>query len=412
MLIAAAGAGLAGSGAGAAAQDIPLTAHLEEVYRVGGLNSPNWAQFNDPWLGGTLPTGFDAAGNLHVLDRGASQVVVIDARGELVRTVGRKGEGPGEFTLPIRLGVWPDGRLVVTDFGRFAYQIFGPDGKLDHFVKMSRGPIGQAMGATKVDPTGLALIVQGVPPAPGTSDTVEALTGTKPEKRVDDRGLERVDLRGDVITFELALQTWRIPREELVQPGTEAVRRVTRFLEPDLLWDVLPDGTIAWSDSSAYVIKVAWAGGPVIDALRRPIAPEAVTESIRFRVIDEKTRDLERLDSAAKASPATVQRFPGMVDHRRRAIQNAEFFEEVPVVRGVRATWDGGLWIQRRGGEPWDDDGPIDIFGADRVYVGTFSAGAPGMPAAFGPDGLVAYWEFDEFDVPTIVVKRLPAGIR
>ena len=31
---------------------------------------------------------------------------------------------------------------------------------------------------------------------------------------------------------------------------------------------------------------------------------------------------------------------------------------------------------------------------------------------AFGPDGLVLYWETDELDVPTIVVKRLPAEVR
>ena len=101
-----------------------------------------------------------------------------------------------------------------------------------------------------------------------------------------------------------------------------------------------------------------------------------------------------------------------MFDESRREIEDGKFFEEVPVVRGVRATWDGALWIQRRGEEPWDDSGPIDVFGADREYVGTFAAGAPGMPATFGPDGLVAFWEMDELDVPTIVVKRLPEEVR
>ena len=34
------------------------------------------------------------------------------------------------------------------------------------------------------------------------------------------------------------------------------------------------------------------------------------------------------------------------------------------------------------------------------------------MPDAFGPDGLVAFVELDELDVPTIVVKTLPAEVR
>ena len=37
--------------------------------------------------------------------------------------------------------------------------------------------------------------------------------------------------------------------------------------------------------------------------------------------------------------------------------RNGSNLYEIPVVRGVRATWDGGLWVQRRGDEPWDDEG-------------------------------------------------------
>ena len=205
-------AGLGASGSEAAAQDRPLDADFEEVYRVGGTNAPTWAQFSDPLFRMILPMGFDAAGNLHVLDRGASQVVVIDSRGELVRTVGRRGQGPGDFFQPVDLGVWRDGRFVVTDIAHLAFQIFGPDGRFEHFVKMSRGPAMVWNSAIKVDPQGDALIVQGTPPDPAQSALTEALTGAKPEERVDDRGLERLDLRGDVITRDPVLQAWRIPR--------------------------------------------------------------------------------------------------------------------------------------------------------------------------------------------------------
>ena len=99
---------------------------------------------------------------------------------------------------------------------------------------------------------------------------------------------------------------------------------------------------------------------------------------------------------------------PGMIESMREAVANREFFVEIPVVRGLRTTWDGGLWIQRRGEEPWDDDGPIDVFNPEHEYVGTLAGSLSGMPAAFGSDGLVLYWETDDLGVPTIVVKRLP----
>ena len=85
---------------------------------------------------------------------------------------------------------------------------------------------------------------------------------------------------------------------------------------------------------------------------------------------------------------------------------------EVPVLRGLRASWDGSLWVQRRGKDPWDANGPIDVLGPNGEYVGTLSAGEPGMPMAFGPDGLVAFVGHDEMDVATIVVKRLPEAVR
>lgn len=57
--------------------------------------------------------------------------------------------------------------------------------------------------------------------------------------------------------------------------------------------------------------------------------------------------------------------------------------------------------------DPWDDEGPIDVVVAGREYVGTLSAGEPGMPEAFGPDGLVVHLERDELDVPTLLVSRV-----
>ena len=84
--------------------------------------------------------GFDGSGNLYVLDQAASHVIVVDQNGELARIVGRKGEGPGEFQLPRDLVVWRDGGFAVPDAGHGAFQIFGPNGELERFVRTSDQP--------------------------------------------------------------------------------------------------------------------------------------------------------------------------------------------------------------------------------------------------------------------------------
>ncbi len=49
---------------------------------------------------------------------------------------------------------------------------------------------------------------------------------------------------------------------------------------------------------------------------------------------------------------------------------------------------------------------------AEGEYVGTYGTGATEMPDAFGPNGLAAFIELDELDVPSVVVRRLPAEVR
>ncbi|MDE0898365.1 MAG: hypothetical protein OSA81_05045 [Longimicrobiales bacterium] len=88
-------------------------------------------------------------------------------------------------------------------------------------------------------------------------------------------------------------------------------------------------------------------------------------------------------------------------------IKQMTFYPELPVLMAVDASWSGKIWVQRRGKEP-TEEGPIDILTPAGQYVGTFPMGATEIPAAFGPDGLAAYVETDDFEVPVGVVRRLP----
>ena len=397
-----------------AAQDRPLTADMTEVYRTGGVNAPEWALFGPA---ASLQTGFDGAGNLVVLDAFNKRVVVVGPDGRLVRIVGREGEGPGEFQAVRAIAVWRDGRFAVPDTEHSAVQLFSPDGELERFVRWPGEPrnLSTALRHSEIraDPRGDRIIARGV-----EGVLVEMMSfGNRlqgyPEddtEGVDDRALEVLDLSGDVVAPEPVLQGWRAPRPEppsstSLDDWPKIVAAVEdRYFEPGLHWDVLPDGTIVYSDSTTYAVKLASPDGSVTCVLRRPLAPEALSERIRRGTIAFR---LERLEERLANPPSTSLPFGTDPEQSRRRIRDREFYHEVPVVQGIRATWDGGLWIQRRGENPWDDQGPIDVYDTDREYVGTLSAGEPAMPIAFGPNGLVAHLESDEFDVATLVVSRV-----
>lgn len=394
----------------AAAQDRPLTADFAEVYRAGGLSAPEWAQFVDP-----THMGFDAAGNLYVLDGSAHRVVVIDPGGDLVMTVGRTGEGPGEFRTAADIVVWHDGRFAVVDIGHLAYQLFGPDGELERFVRMSSaGELGMASirGKVRADPAGGAVIAEGAGMAAAMISSYAEFEGQRVEVAGQDGKLERLDLRGEVAVAEV------IARARRIAPVSVAnVQRGVPYFSPRVVWDVLPDGTIGYFDSTAYEVNIIGADGGAKGVLERPLRPEAVTDGIRSAVIGRRIEAMdERLKESmaelAETTPEALEEARKALEGVRNGIRNMEFHVEVPVLRGLRSTWEGSLWVQRRGEEPWDDGGPIDVLGADGEYRGTFAPGKPGMPLAFGPDGLIAFVELDELDVPAIVVRRLPEAVR
>ena len=387
------------------AQDQPLTAGFPEVYRVGGLSAPEWAQFTNP-----NRMGFDASGNLYLLDDGASRVVVIGSGGQLVMTVGRAGEGPGEFQAASDIVVWRDGRFGVVDIRHAAYQLFTSDGDLERTVRMSSasGELGMAAARGKVrpDPAGGAVIAEG--PGLGAmlaSLFMEELAGEQVSVVGEEGKLERLDLRGEVAVSEPVARTRTIPPDDADY----------LTFEPRVIWDVLPDGSLAYIDSTAYHISVVGSDGQPRGLLDRQLSPEAVTAGIRRAVVEHELREMD--EELAQQREEMGDQFAAifsdeMLDELRREAENQEFYPEVPVLRGLRATWNGSLWVQRRGEDPWDDAGPIDVFGPDGKYRGTFAPGDPGMPRAFGPDGLVAFVERDELDVPTLVVKRLPPEVR
>jgi len=81
---------------------------------------------------GALAT--DSRDNIFVLDGFAQQIHVFDSEGAHLRTVGGKGEGPGEFRMAQALVMGPGDTLWVTDPMTRRYSVFGPDGGLARLV--------------------------------------------------------------------------------------------------------------------------------------------------------------------------------------------------------------------------------------------------------------------------------------
>lgn len=80
----------------------------------------------------TQPTGiaYDAATErLYVADTAEHRIEVFDRRGRWLQSIGRRGEGAGEFNFPTHLWLSADGGLWVTDALNFRLQRFDTAGR-------------------------------------------------------------------------------------------------------------------------------------------------------------------------------------------------------------------------------------------------------------------------------------------
>ena len=371
------------------AEDRLLEADFGEVYRVGSLAGDEWETFGR--VGGVA---FDESGNLYVLDGQAGRIVVVSQGGEFVREFGGIGDGPGEFAgntnTAVGFTVLRDGRAVVFDPGHSAFAVFGPDGEFERSVRM---------------PGSALYLIRALKAANDRDNVVTSsvaafnLGGPSDAPVPTFRPIFRFVLSGDEVVQDTVIRAW--------QPSGDA-----DVFEPRLVAGALPDGGLVYTDSSAYAIKVATRDGELTRVLTRPFRPERVTDRIREEETERQRKDLEdRGDGANRTGGQMAAARAQMAEMRRERIKSLEFYHEVPVVRNLRTSWEGTIWVRRRGEEP-ASDGPIDLLGPDGRYIGTYAAGATAMPSAFGPDGLVAFIERDELDVPRVVVKRLPPEVR
>ena len=365
------------------AEDRWLDADFEELYRVGSLQGGEWDTF-----GRVGDVAFDGAGNLYVLDTQAARISVVDLQGNLLRQFGRVGEGPGEFggdaASAIVFTVLHDGRIAVYDPGHRHFVLFDPEGEFERQVPLG-GTTFTIFPGLQADPGSESVVSTGevvfLGSTPGPDEAEPSL-----------RHVMRYTLSGQEVSVDTVAAGWKPPGDPEFAPSLRA--------------GILPDNGVAFIDSSAYAIKVTGPGGGVSRILTRPFPALPVTDEMKAAYIDRELEDLEEMANRGDA------RQQAMAEFMRAQLESTEFYHEIAVLRTLRTSREGTIWVRRRGGDEAGGSGPIDLLTPDGRYLGSFEPGATGLPSAFGPEGLVAFVETNDLDVQTVVVKRLPPEVR
>jgi hypothetical protein len=289
-----------------------------------------------------------------------------------------------------RFTVLRNGTVILQDLGKRVFLVYEPqgaaheltvpfpEGRPDRFAPAGERRLAFASGM---------LLINGRPQLAGQTG-VEATNRPVGAFTLD--GAVRILFRG-----------W-LPKHP---PPTERFTRL--LLAPDLHWAALSNGVIAVADSTTYTVELIDAQGR-ITRLQRPIPVRKTTEADReFVRAAVRTSLIGPPNSSGPAGPGAGNSGGGRVRlppaDAQRIAQASPVYEEIQIIQQIAADWEDRLWI-RRAGMPVDA-GPIDVITASGTYVGTIHKGR--IPSAFGPNGLVAFVERGEFDIPVITVRRM-----
>lgn len=257
------------------------TATLREVSRIGMIDGP------PEYLLGMAPTftvGSD--GSLFVADRGTLRRY--DADGRYVRTIARRGEGPGEMTSVGGLDISADGLVAALDRGNRRVNVYSSDGTLVREIRLgtsrSAGVAAYGRDAVRWDDQGeLWLALH--PPRSGP-DTL--------------RAGERRPLFGRLIGHEEVADTVFLPTRAWESCERRLPAYSGGFMEDNRLrnmpfaqWSRSRAG-LAFGCSASFSIDVARPDGGVMRASREWAPPVRTEEEHEFWSTADRLGVVER----------------------------------------------------------------------------------------------------------------------
>lgn len=364
--------------------DRAATLTVQTIFSVGVADGEPWESFAQVWQ-----VAFDREGRLYVLDTDNQCVHVYSPTGKFVRTIGRRGNGPGEFQSPLGIAITAAGELVVNDALR-GLQVFSLDGsfKRTHSLKDRSGEVVSYIHAHGTDGVfgEIAPVLRaGMQFQGGPPQTPPRTIGYLPSS-------------GEVRPLYVAPP----PQTQRTEMGSDRafVAQMPIAFAPRLTWVVLPDRKgIAAANGLDYRITLVDDQGTQTRVIERAIAPRKVTQADRDAYLNASENEGFVVVTGPNARPGAAERIR---EARRERLRNMRFAESMPVIQKLAADPTGRIWVQRSGTRS-ADDGPVDLISPEGNYLGTLNGQK--LPSAFGPDGRVAYIERDDLGVSKVVVK-------
>ena len=323
--------------------------------RLASLQPPDSALTAVPWGVAADPD----AGRIFVADGTSERVVVFDGDGRFLRTIGRAGDGPGEFRSPTAVALDPSGALAVWDARRGIISRWSTEGDL---LDEQRAPVSYWGPGFAMRPDGVLAVTATTADSERRQALVEAGGAGEPT--------EIVALSRDLVALELPGMNMPAPR----------------LFAPDLLWTAAGDSVLVLN-GPGYRIDT-YRNQTAVGSIRRDVGPITVTPEM----------------AVARVQAGRFRGFMRRTGLTAEEIVAAIGYEEVmSPVQWLAVDPSGRLWVSRGSGGAVPDR--VDILDADGRYLGTFDT--PGLPVAFLSESTFIVLEVTDLGRPLLGLFRL-----
>lgn len=122
---------------------VPL--YGEEVFEMEEELSIGEAEGREEYMFSQIACAIDGEENIYVLDYRDAHIRVFDKFGKYLRTIGKKGEGPGEMQRPRSIQVTPFNEIMIYDLGNRRFCFYTLEG--DYIKQEGAATVGAILNA-------------------------------------------------------------------------------------------------------------------------------------------------------------------------------------------------------------------------------------------------------------------------
>jgi len=213
---------------------------LEEELSIGeveGEEAYMFSRIND--------IDMDEDGKIYVAEGASAHIRLFDENGKYLRSLGRKGQGPGEFQMPIYVQITSQNEIMVHDYMAQRLNFFSLDG--NYLRQMSTTATRNPFIPIKMDSYGNLIVMAAFAPPP-----------------VGGKQLKMYDKNLDLVMM--------IAEEE------RDMRKTFDIGKPTWYCDVSQNDKIVWGHSNDYLLQILNHAGKLIKKITREYDPVEITD--------------------------------------------------------------------------------------------------------------------------------------